>query len=109
MKLGDVLKKERERKKLTPQDVASKIGIDLDRRPEIEHGDSPAEEYAPRLALIAIKLKTLTSRLLAESGKAAHTRQVEGQCSQLIERHRNKQGPLLTGTRRIERDHRGRR
>jgi len=90
MKLGDVLKKERERKKLTVDDVASRLGVSAEEYLEIEAGNSGAEEWGPRLALIAIKLQTPTSRLIAETGKSSGARQVEGQCGKLIRSHREK-------------------
>ena len=92
MKLGEVLKKERERKRLTAEDVAGKIAIPLEQYLLMEGGESPIEEWGPRLALIAIELKTPTSRLIAESGKSAQARQVEGQCGKLIRQHRENRG-----------------
>ena len=71
MKLGDVIKKERERKKLSFEHTASQLGLSEEEYREIENGQSPAEEWGPRLALIAIKTEKPTSRLLAESGKSA--------------------------------------
>ena len=88
MKLGDVLKKERERKKLSFENTASQLGLSEDEYREVEGGQSPAEKWGPLLALIAIKLETPTSRLLAESGKSADTKQ--GQAGQLITKHRER-------------------
>ncbi|MGH9764819.1 MAG: hypothetical protein ACREDR_18680 [Blastocatellia bacterium] len=90
MKLGDVLKKERERKKFTVEDVAQRLGIATEQYLEVEAGNSPAEEWGPRLALIAIKLETPTSRLIADTGKSKDAKQVEGQCGSLIRKHREK-------------------
>jgi transcriptional regulator with XRE-family HTH domain len=90
MKLGDVLKKERERKKLTVEVVAARLGIPIEQYQEMEEGKSPAEEWGPRLALIAIKLKTPTSRMIATTGKSAQARQTDGQCGKLIKTHREK-------------------
>ncbi len=90
MKQGDVLRKEREKKKLTPEQVAEAMGIPLERYAEMEAGDSPAETWGPRLALIAIELETPTSRLLAESGRAADCR--PGQAGELIRKHRERRG-----------------
>jgi len=90
MKLGDVLKKERERKRLTPDDVAKRMGLSSGEYAELEAGSSPAEEWGPRLALIAIALKTPTSRLIAQTGKSAQARQEQGQCGKLISFHREK-------------------
>jgi transcriptional regulator with XRE-family HTH domain len=88
VKLGDVLKKERERKKLSLEDMASRLGIPEEKYREMEGGDSPAERWGPTLARIAIKLETPTSRLLAESGRSADTR--PGQAGELIRKHRER-------------------
>jgi transcriptional regulator with XRE-family HTH domain len=92
MKLGDVLKKERERKKLTVEDVVARLGIPVDQYLELEGGTSPAEEWGPKLARIAIKLETPTSRFIAETGRSAQAKQTEGQCGKLIRAHREKRG-----------------
>jgi len=88
VKLGDVLKKERERKKLSVEETAAQMGIPEDRYRELEAGTSPAEQWGPLLALVAIKLETPTSRLLADSGRSADTRQ--GQAGELIRKHRER-------------------
>jgi transcriptional regulator with XRE-family HTH domain len=90
VKLGDVLKKERERKKISAEEAAAKLGIPDDQYREMEAGSSPAEKWGPLLALVAIKLETPTSRLLADSGKSADTQQ--GQAGQLIRKHRERRG-----------------
>jgi transcriptional regulator with XRE-family HTH domain len=95
MKLGDVLKKERERNELSPEDVAARLHIPVKRYLEMEAGNSPAEQWGARLALIAIKLQTPTARLIAETGKAAQAGQVKGQCGNLIKSHRQKRGLLI--------------
>ena len=88
MKLGEVLKKERERKRLSEQDAALKLGLSIDGYQELEGGGSPIEEWGPKLAQIAIKLSTPTSRLISETGKSAQAMQRDGQCGQLIKKHR---------------------
>lgn len=88
MKLGDVLRKERLKKKLSVEEVAERLGIEAAEWEAMEAGESPAEDWGPRLALIAIELETPTSRLLADSGRFADTR--EGQAGQLIRKHREK-------------------
>lgn len=88
MKLGDVLRKERENKKLSVEEVAGKLRISADEWQAMEAGESPAEEWGPRLAAIAIELETPTSRLLAESGRFEDTR--EGQAGELIRKHRER-------------------
>jgi transcriptional regulator with XRE-family HTH domain len=90
VRLGDVLKKERQRRGLSAEEVAGALGLARDRYQEIEDGGSPAETWGPRLAEIAIQLETPTSRLLAESGRAADTR--FGQAGELIRRHRERRG-----------------
>lgn len=93
MKLGDVLRKERERKKLSIEDTAGKLGISEDQYRELEAGSSPAEQWGPLLARVAIKLETPTSRLLADSGKSADTQQ--GQAGQLIRKHRERRSKTV--------------
>ena len=90
MKLGDVLRKERERRRLTVNDAAAELGISKDAYQEVEGGGSPIEEWGPKLASFAIKLSTPTSRLISESGKSAQAGQVEGQCGSLIKTHRER-------------------
>jgi transcriptional regulator with XRE-family HTH domain len=88
MKLGDVLRKERVKKKLSVEEVAERLGVPAGEWQAMEEGESPAEEWGPRLALLAIELETPTSRLLAESGRFADTR--EGQAGELIRQHRER-------------------
>jgi transcriptional regulator with XRE-family HTH domain len=54
----------------------------------LETGESEAETWGPRLAQIAIALEVPTSRLLAESGRAADAR--EGRAGELIRGHRER-------------------
>ena len=88
MKLGDVLKKERENKGLSVAEVAEKLDISAEEWETMEAGESPAEQWGPRLAQIAIELETPTSRLLAESGRFADTE--KGQAGGLIRGHRER-------------------
>lgn len=90
MKLGDVLRKEREKRQLSTAETAERLGVAQEEYLAIEAGDSPAEVWGPRLAQIAIALETPTSRLLAESGRAADAR--AGQAGGLIARHRESRG-----------------
>jgi transcriptional regulator with XRE-family HTH domain len=90
MKLGDVLKKEREKRNLSTAETAQRLGIPEEEYLQIEHGSSPAEIWGPCLAQIAIALETPTARLLAESGRAADTQ--PGQAGALIARHRESRG-----------------
>jgi transcriptional regulator with XRE-family HTH domain len=93
MKLGDVLRKEREKKKLAPERVAEALGIPAERYAEMEAGGSPAEIWGPRLGKAAIALETPTARLLAESGRAADCR--PGQAGRLIHQHRERRGKTI--------------
>lgn len=95
MKLGDVLRKERERKRLSVEDAAAKLGIPLGDYQELEGGASMIEEWGPKLAQIAIKLSTPTSRLISETGKSAQAMQSDGQCGQLIRTHRERRNLSL--------------
>jgi len=89
MKLGAVLRKERERKKLTVEEVVSRLGPDYN---DFETGTSAIEEWGPRLGQIAINLSTPTSRLISETGKSAQAGRERGQCGRLIKQHREKRG-----------------
>lgn len=88
MKLGDVLKKERTNKKLSVEEVAEKLGISKEEWETMEAGETPAEQWGPHLAQIAIELETPTSRLLAESGRFEDTK--NGQAGGLIRGHRER-------------------
>jgi transcriptional regulator with XRE-family HTH domain len=93
VKLGEVLQKERERKKLSLEDTAAKIGLSADDYRSLEAGETPAESWGPLLANIAIQLETPTSRLLAESGKSADCK--PGQAGKLITGHRERRNKTV--------------
>ncbi|HEV7668176.1 MAG TPA: hypothetical protein VGS22_06600 [Thermoanaerobaculia bacterium] len=93
MKLGEVIQKERERKKISLEDAAAKIGLSADDYRSLEAGDTPAETWGPLLANIAIQLETPTSRLLAESGKSADCK--PGQAGKLITGHRERRSKTV--------------
>jgi DNA-binding XRE family transcriptional regulator len=90
MKLADVLKKERGRKKLTVEDVAASLGLPVEAYEELESGTSPLEEWGPKLPQIAITLSTPTARLISETGKAIQLNNGKGHCGQLIRMHRER-------------------
>ena len=90
MKLGDVLRKERQKKGLGVGEIAEQLGLDADAYRRVEAGESEAEAWAPILAQIAIRLETPTSRLVADSGRSADAR--PGQCGELIQKHRQRVG-----------------
>jgi len=86
MKLGEVLMKHREKRKLSLEEMAAKLNLAVEEYQAVEKGESEAERWGPLLAQIAIKLETPTSRLLAESGKSADCK--PGQAGLLISGHR---------------------
>ncbi len=88
MKLGDVLRKERGKAALSAEEVAEKMGITVEQYNSLEAGTSEAEVWGPRLAQLAITLETPTSRLLADSGRAADTE--KGNAGDLIKGHRER-------------------
>ena len=88
MKLGDVLRKERDKREVPAADMAAHLGMSEEEYAAIEAGESPAETWGPRLAQIAIELETPTSRLLAESGRSADAE--PGQAGRLIRGHRER-------------------
>lgn len=96
MTQGDLLKKEREGRGLSRHggisaaDMAKELGLSEAEYLEVEAGKSPAEDWGFRLAQIAIQCEIPTSRLLAESGKAADCK--PGQAGELIRRAREKKG-----------------
>ncbi len=93
MKLGDVLKKEREKKGLSLEETANGLEISVGDYENLEGGESDAEKWGPLLAEIAILLETPTSRLLADSGRAQDTTQ--GQAGTLISQHRQRKEKTL--------------
>src|SRR5947209_7856443 len=78
--------KERERRKISTEEMAGKVGLPLDRYLEVEAGDSPAERWGPAIRELAVALQVPTSRMFATSGKSADTR--PGQAAELIRGHR---------------------
>jgi transcriptional regulator with XRE-family HTH domain len=88
MKLGDVLKKERELKSISVQEIALQLGITEAEYRFIEDGNSQAERWGPLLGKIAIKLSAPTARLISKSGSAGEAR--KGACGTLIKLHREK-------------------
>ena len=70
LKLGEVLKKERERSGLSVKAVAEALAVADEDVLEMESGDSPYETWGPLLAELAITLEVPASRLVSESGLA---------------------------------------
>jgi transcriptional regulator with XRE-family HTH domain len=86
VKQGEVLMKERERKKLSAEEMAEKLGVSPEQYRDIEAGNSPAERWGPAIRDLAVALGVPTSRMFAPSGKSADTR--PGQAGELIRKHR---------------------
>ena len=86
MKLGDVLRKERELRGIDVAEAAARLAVPEDEYRQMEAGRSPAEKWGPLLARIAIELSVPTSRLVSESGTSADA--VPGQCGVRIRSHR---------------------
>jgi transcriptional regulator with XRE-family HTH domain len=78
--------KERERKKISAEEMAGKLSVSPERYQEIEAGSSPAERWGPAIRELAVTLQVPTSRMFAESGKSADTR--PGHAAELIRKHR---------------------
>lgn len=90
MKQGEVLMKERERKKLSAEELAQKLEVPVEGYREIEAGESPAEKWGPLIRELAVTLGVPTSRMFASSGKWTDTR--PGQAGELIRQHRETKG-----------------
>ena len=96
MKLGDVMRKEREAKGLnrhnafSVEDMAEKLEVSSLEYEAIERGESSVEKWFPLLCQIAVKLKVPTSRLLAKSGKSEDTQ--AGNAGTLIRLRREDRG-----------------
>lgn len=90
MKLGDVLKKERERRELAVEQVAADLALPVNEYKDLEAGSSPIEQWGPRLAQIAVALSVPTSRLISETGKSAEAKTDANQCGKLITFHRQR-------------------
>ncbi len=90
MKQGEVLMKERERKKLSAEELAQKLEVPVEGYREIEAGASPAEKWGPLIRELAVALGVPTSRMFATSGRWADCR--PGQAGELIRGHREAKG-----------------
>lgn len=88
MKLGDVLRIKREHREMSTTQVAIALGLSAGEYEAIESGNSPAEEWAPILAGIAVELETPTKHLISESGRAEDAR--PGQVGPLVRGHRER-------------------
>lgn len=100
MKLGDLLRIERERRCLTVERVAGELQMTEEEYQRIEEGDPEVEEWAPLLAEIAVALDTpATPRLIADTGRAKDA--VPGECGRRIARHREGRGLSLEDAARM--------
>lgn len=96
MKLGDVLRKERQARGLSLADVSARIGIPETEYERIEQGLSPAEKWGPVLAKIAIRLETPTSRLICASGRSIDA--TPGGCGPRVKARREERGITAEAT-----------
>lgn len=92
MRLGDVLRKERERKTLSVEAVATNLRLSADEYQALETGMAPIEAWGLKLGRFAMKLKTPTARLISESGRWEDAARETGQCGKLVRRCREKRG-----------------
>jgi transcriptional regulator with XRE-family HTH domain len=90
MKLGELMRKERERRGFSLEEVATHLGMTPEEYRGLEWGGSPAERWGPLLARIAIRLEVPTSRLIAGSGRSDDARR--GAAGGLIRGHRERRG-----------------
>lgn len=88
MRLGDVLRKERERKRLSLGELAGAIDLSQEVYAALEGGEPTFEEWAPKLGLCAMALQIPTSRLISSSGKARDAGRQRGQTGRLIMQRR---------------------
>jgi transcriptional regulator with XRE-family HTH domain len=88
MKLGDVLRKERELRGISIANAAARLDLTETAYAQLEGGRSPAEKWGPLLGKIAIELSTPTSRLLSESGRSDDA--ARGACGMRIRSHRER-------------------
>jgi transcriptional regulator with XRE-family HTH domain len=90
LKLGDVLRKERQARGLSAADVSARLGLSEGDYERIERGLSPAEKWGPVLAKIAIRFETPTSRLICASGRSPDAS--GGECGPRIRAKREQRG-----------------
>ena len=88
MKLGEVLRKERELKGISTGEAAARLGIEEQQYRLLEDGNSLAERWGPLLGQLAITLGTQTSRLVSETGQAGDAQR--GSCGRLIKQRRER-------------------
>lgn len=99
MKLGDVLKKERERIGLSAATMSGRLGVAEANYRRLEAGDGEMETWGPRLATLADELDTPIARLVSASGRAADYR--AGQVGALVRQQRERQGKTKTAVARV--------
>jgi len=68
MKLGEVLKKEREKTGLSHEQVAEKLSISMEEYLEIENGESPIEKYGLMLQNFAKVIEQPVSNIFYPCG-----------------------------------------
>ena len=93
MRIGEVIKKEREKINKTVEEMAKAMDMPLEFYQSIEAGDTPMERWAPIHAWIAIKLEKPMSRFVAKSGKTKDAK--KGQFGELLKARREEQKKSL--------------
>lgn len=93
MKLGDVLRKERELKEISFTEAAARLGIGESQYQLLENGNSPIERWGPLLGQLAIILRTPTSRLVSVTGRANGAQ--KDSCGSLIRQRRETIGKTV--------------
>ncbi len=68
MKLGDVLKKEREKKGIGLEEIAERLELSVDEYAKIEAGESPLEKYGGLILKFAQTLEQPVSSLYYPCG-----------------------------------------
>jgi transcriptional regulator with XRE-family HTH domain len=96
VKLGDVIRKERERRGITPSYAAECLRLSIDEYEALERGDSSAERWGPLVARCAITFAVPMARLLSPSGRSESVEQ--SQVGTLFQKYRLGSGLSVQAT-----------
>ncbi|MGH2706986.1 MAG: helix-turn-helix domain-containing protein [Actinomycetota bacterium] len=88
MELGSVLRKERERARLSVQAMASRLKLSQEKYEALESGTSLLEQWGTVWGYMSVALKTPMSQLVSPTGKSADV--TPGQTATLIRNSRTK-------------------
>jgi transcriptional regulator with XRE-family HTH domain len=92
MRLGEVLRKERERKQVSVQELAAALDLRPEQYAALEDGEPLFEAWAPTLGLCAMALQVPVSRLISSTGKARDAGKERDQTGRLIRARREQLG-----------------